>query len=166
MAVGPRASKEEFMQALGLNSHDPQHEQYYRAMRDEAILTYNHLNEDRSNLLDSIAADPATKPPYFWHHIRPERQRWGILEIARNAGPLTRPLFARGAVVTSTNNTTGYGPNWVAGWLLYSVFRSRDVRNNRNRRRGEERGKQPQPQSQTNSGVSGKKEYYDPVRNG
>lgn len=31
--VGPRASKEEFMQALGLNSHDPQHEQYYRAMR-------------------------------------------------------------------------------------------------------------------------------------
>lgn len=33
--------------------------------------------------------------------------------------------------------TTGeYGPNWVAGWLLYSVFRSRDVRNNRNRRRG------------------------------
>ncbi|PYI22553.1 hypothetical protein BO99DRAFT_325813 [Aspergillus violaceofuscus CBS 115571] len=185
MAVGPRASKEEFMQALGLNSHDPQHEQYYRAMRDEAILTYNHLNEDRSNLLDSIAADPATKPPYFWHHIRPERQRWGILEIARNAGPLTRPLFARGAVVTSTINTTGvgaaatgpggggttggggeYGPNWVAGWLLYSVFRSRDVRNNRNRRRGEERGKQSQPQSQTNSGVSGKKEYYDPVRNG
>ncbi|RAH71619.1 uncharacterized protein BO66DRAFT_319628 [Aspergillus aculeatinus CBS 121060] len=157
MAVGPRASKEEFMQALGLNSHDPQHEQYYRAMRDEAILTYNHLNEDRSNLLDSVAADPSTKPPYFWHHIRPERQRWGILEIARNAGPLTRPLFARGAV---------YGPNWVAGWLLYSVFRSRDVRNNRNRRRGEERGKQPQPQSQTNSGVSGKKEYYDPVRNG
>ncbi|RAH51611.1 uncharacterized protein BO95DRAFT_8358 [Aspergillus brunneoviolaceus CBS 621.78] len=203
MAVGPRASKEEFMQALGLNSHDPQHEQYYRAMRDEAILTYNHLNEDRSNLLDSVAADPSTKPPYFWHHIRPERQRWGILEIARNAGPLTRPLFARGAVVTSaaspTNTTTGgaaatgpggggaagaaggdttaagggeYGPNWVAGWLLYSVFRSRDVRNNRNRRRGEERGRskspqrQPQPQSQTNSGVSGKKEYYDPVRNG
>jgi hypothetical protein len=32
-AVGPRVSKEEFMQALGLNSHDPQHEQYYRAMR-------------------------------------------------------------------------------------------------------------------------------------
>lgn len=31
--VGPRASKEEFMQALGLNSHDPQHEQHYRAMR-------------------------------------------------------------------------------------------------------------------------------------
>jgi hypothetical protein len=25
----------------------------------------------------------------------------------------------------------------VAGWLLYSVFRSRDVRNNRNRRKGE-----------------------------
>ncbi|RAK82659.1 uncharacterized protein BO72DRAFT_366869 [Aspergillus fijiensis CBS 313.89] len=164
MAVGPRASKEEFMQALGLNSHDPQHEQYYRAMRDEAILTYNHLNEDRSNLLDSVAADPSTKPPYFWHHIRPERQRWGILEIARNAGPLTRPLAAGGDTTAAAGGE--YGPNWVAGWLLYSVFRSRDVRNNRNRRRGEERGKQPQPQSQTNSGVSGKKEYYDPVRNG
>lgn len=33
MAVGPRVSKEEFMHALGLNPHDPQHEQYYRAMR-------------------------------------------------------------------------------------------------------------------------------------
>ncbi|RAL16081.1 uncharacterized protein BO97DRAFT_337489 [Aspergillus homomorphus CBS 101889] len=176
MAVGPRASKEEFMQALGLNSHDPQHEQYYRAMRDEAIQTYNHLNEDRSNLLDSVAADPSTRPPYFWHHIRPERQRWGILEIARNAGPLTRPLFARGAVAAPFGNGGGeYGPNWVAGWLLYSVFRSRDVRNNRNRRRGEERvclgrSKSPQrlaqTQNQPNSGVSGKKEYYDPVRNG
>lgn len=31
--VGPRASKEDFMHALGLNPHDPQHEQYYRAMR-------------------------------------------------------------------------------------------------------------------------------------
>lgn len=33
MAVGPRVSKEEFMHALGLNPYDPQHEQYYRAMR-------------------------------------------------------------------------------------------------------------------------------------
>lgn len=156
MSVSPRASKEEFMAALGLSTHDPQHEQYYRAMRvyppylspylpqpllyltphtnqngkyvqDEAISTYNHLNESPSNLLENYKA---LKPPYFWHHIRPERQRWGINEIARNASPLTRPLFARGM-------TTGeYGPNWVAGWLLYSVFRSRDVRNNRNRRRG------------------------------
>lgn len=31
--VGPRVSKEEFMLALGLNPHDAQHEQYYRAMR-------------------------------------------------------------------------------------------------------------------------------------
>lgn len=31
--VGPRVSKEEFMHALGLNPHDPNHEQYYRAMR-------------------------------------------------------------------------------------------------------------------------------------
>jgi len=31
--VGPRVSKEEFMHALGLSAHEPQHEQYYRAMR-------------------------------------------------------------------------------------------------------------------------------------
>ncbi|KAL7656940.1 hypothetical protein ACMYSQ_006001 [Aspergillus niger] len=131
MSVSPRASKEEFMAALGLSTQDPQHEQYYRAMRDEAISTYNHLNEDPSNLLDIYRT---TKPPYFWHHIRPERQRWGINEIARNASPLTRPLFARGM-------TSGeYGPNWVAGWLLYSVFRSRDVRNNRNRRLKDKNG--------------------------
>ncbi|OOF98220.1 hypothetical protein ASPCADRAFT_128391 [Aspergillus carbonarius ITEM 5010] len=190
MPVSPRASKEEFMAALGLSTHNPQHEQYYRAMRDEAISTYNHLNEDPSNLLESILHEqPSTKPPYFWHHIRPDRQRWAITEIALNAGPLTRPLFARG-------QTTGeYAPNWVAGWLLYSVFRSRDVRNNRNRRRGagiclgggsgsgngigEEGSKSPQtllPQedgagsasvSAGGSGTgSGKKEYYDPVRNG
>lgn len=74
------------------------------------------------------------RPPFFWHHIRPERQRWGVLEIWRNAGPVTRPLFDRGA----TNGE--YGPNWVTGWLLYSVFRSRDVRNNRNRRKGDDSG--------------------------
>ncbi|XRM47819.1 hypothetical protein ABZX51_010777 [Aspergillus tubingensis] len=186
MSVSPRASKEEFMAALGLSTHDPQHEQYYRAMRDEAISTYNHLNESPTNLLENYKS---LKPPYFWHHIRPERQRWGINEIARNASPLTRPLFARGM-------TTGeYGPNWVAGWLLYSVFRSRDVRNNRNRRRGVigvqagEEGRASSPQmgvrddggasaggtaggsSAASSGngssaSSGKKEYYDPVRNG
>ncbi|KAI9366986.1 hypothetical protein BJX61DRAFT_547945, partial [Aspergillus egyptiacus] len=88
--------------------------------KDETIAVYNRLNEDPSNLLDSASADPATKPPYFWHHIKPERQQWAIREISQNAGPRTRPLFARG-------DTTGeYGPNWVAGWLLYSVFRSRD----------------------------------------
>lgn len=90
------------------------------------------MNQDTSYLLDSVRNDPSTRPPFFWHHIRPERQRWAILEIWRNAGPSTRPLFDRGA-------TSGeYGPNWVAGWLIYSVFRSRDIRNNRNRRKGED----------------------------
>ncbi|KAL2826570.1 hypothetical protein BJY01DRAFT_145332 [Aspergillus pseudoustus] len=158
-SVGPRASKEEFMQALGLNSHDPQHEQFYRAMRDETIAVYNRLNEDPSNLLDTVAADPSTKPPYFWHHIKPERQQWAVREIAQNAGPRTRPLFSRGEV------SGEYGPNWVAGWLLYSVFRSRDVRNNRNRRKGEDSG-QTSRQSKQNDTGQPKKEYYDPVRNG
>lgn len=97
-------------------------------------MVYNLLNQDTSSLLDNIRADPNTRPPFFWHHIRPDRQRWAVMEIWRNAGPLTRPLFDRGG-------TSGeYGPNWVAGWLLYSVFRSRDVRNNRNRRKGEGSG--------------------------
>ncbi|BCS20614.1 uncharacterized protein APUU_21046S [Aspergillus puulaauensis] len=167
--VGPRASKEEFMQALGLNSHDPQHEQHYRAMRDETIQIYAYLNTSPTNLLDSLASDPGTKPPYFWHHIKPERQQWAIREIARNASPRTRPLFASG-------ETGGeYAPNWVAGWLLYSVFRSRDVRNNRNRRRGEDGSAAAAVQGQASrqlrqqgndTGQQVKKEYYDPVRNG
>ncbi|KAL4817616.1 hypothetical protein BDW67DRAFT_31996 [Aspergillus spinulosporus] len=168
--VGPRASKEEFMAALGLNSHDPQHEQFYRAMRDETILIYNHLNTSPSNLLDNLTnTSDKPKPPYFWHHIKPERQQWAIREIARNATPRTKALFASG-------ETSGeYGPNWVAGWLLYSVFRSRDVRNNRNRRRGEENsggqsGNQSQAGAQARASDTGqgqvKKEYYDPVRNG
>ncbi|KAE8348548.1 hypothetical protein BDV28DRAFT_164313 [Aspergillus coremiiformis] len=156
-AVGPRASKEEFMLALGLNSQDPQHEQIYRAMRDEAILVYNHLNGDTSHLLDSVASDPSTRPPFFWHHIRPERQRWGIIEISQNAGALTRPFFAHGATAGE------YGPNWVAGWLLYSVFRSRDVRNNRNRRKGDEHGQGSKTKKEEEAPP---KKYYDPVRNG
>ncbi|KAL4932693.1 uncharacterized protein BDV17DRAFT_287634 [Aspergillus undulatus] len=168
--VGPRASKEEFMAALGLNTHDPQHEQFYRAMRDETILIYNHLNTSPANLLDTLPIKD-TKPPYFWHHIKPERQQWAIREIARNAGTRTRHLFAAG-------ETSGeYGPNWVAGWLLYSVFRSRDVRNNRNRRRGDE-GQDPSAGTVAAAGQGSskaktssdtgqpKKEYYDPVRNG
>ncbi|KAL4803684.1 hypothetical protein BDV18DRAFT_162698 [Aspergillus unguis] len=161
--VGPRASKEEFMAALGLNSHDPQHEQYYRAMRDETILIYNHLNTSPTNLLDTLTSPASTtakpQPPYFWHHIKPERQQWAIREIARNATPRTKALFASG-------ETSGeYGPNWVAGWLLYSVFRSRDVRNNRNRRRGDDSNGSASKAKQSDTGQP-KKEYYDPVRNG
>ncbi|EEH07223.1 conserved hypothetical protein [Histoplasma capsulatum G186AR] len=134
MAVGPRVSKEDFMHALGLDANNPQHEPFYRAMRDEAIVVYNILNQDNSNLLENLRNDPSIRPPFFWHHIRPERQRWGILEIWRNSKPVTRAWFDRGI-------TDGeYGPNWVTGWLLYSVFRSRDVRNNRNRRKGEDGG--------------------------
>ncbi|KAJ5768142.1 hypothetical protein N7533_000725 [Penicillium manginii] len=57
-SVGPRVSKEEFILALGLNPNDAQHEHYYRAMRDEAILVYNRMNEDTSHLLDSVRTDP------------------------------------------------------------------------------------------------------------
>lgn len=99
--------------------------------QDEAIIVYNRMNQDTSHLLDSVRADPNTRPPFFWHHIRPDHQRYAIMEIWRNASPLTRRFFDQGG----TNGE--YGPNWVAGWLLYSVFRSRDVRNNRNRRKGE-----------------------------
>ncbi|KAI9931284.1 hypothetical protein MW887_010946 [Aspergillus wentii] len=142
-----------------------EHEQLYRAMRDEAIMVYNRMNQDTSDLTDNLRYDPNTRPPFFWHHIRPERQRWGIQEIWQNAGPLTRPLFNRG-------NTSGeHGPNWVAGWLLYSVFRSRDVRNNRNRRKGEDHenhhsGQDPKRPKQTTDDTQAKKEFYDPVRNG
>ncbi|KAL2359981.1 hypothetical protein RJZ56_007161 [Blastomyces dermatitidis] len=172
MAVGPRVSKEDFMHALGLDANNPQHEPYYRAMRDEAIVVYNQLNQDSSNLVENLRNDPSIRPPYFWHHIRQERQRWGILEIWRNSRPVTRAWFDRGI-------TDGeYGPNWVTGWLLYSVFRSRDFRNNRNRRKGEDSGsgnsgstntRQGQPkndQSPTSGTERQNGGYYDPVRNG
>ncbi|KAF7712740.1 Uncharacterized protein PECH_001388, partial [Penicillium ucsense] len=130
---------------------------------DEAINVYNHLNQDTTHLLDTVRADPNTRPPFFWHHIRPDHQRWAIMEIWRNSGPLTRPLFDRGG----TNGE--YGPNWVAGWLLYSVFRSRDVRNNRNRRKGESAAGDSGLDKRTKQAeetTSKKKGYYDPVRNG
>lgn len=37
--VGPRAPKEDFMRALNLNSSDPHHEGYYRAMRVGSLAT-------------------------------------------------------------------------------------------------------------------------------
>ena len=49
-------------------------------------------------------------------------------------GTITRRLFDYGA----TNGE--HAPNWVTLWLLYSVFRSRDFRNNRNRRNGDDKG--------------------------
>lgn len=89
------------------------------------------MNQDNSNLLENLRSNPEIRPPFFWHHIRPDRQQWGILEIWNRAGPVTRPLFDRGITIGE------YGPNWVTGWLLYSVFRSRDIRNNRNRRKND-----------------------------
>lgn len=92
------------------------------------------MNQDTANLIDSVRDDPEAKPPFFWHHVRPEVQKWGIREIWVRASPVTRPFFDLGA----TNGE--YGPNWVTGWLLYSVFRSRDIRNNRSRRRNMQSG--------------------------
>ena len=96
------------------------------------------MNQDKSCLVDTVRNDPSTRPPFFWHHIRPEAQQWGILEIWRNAGPATKPFFDLGRY--PYNGAEYYGPNanWVTAWLLYSVFRSRDVRNNRNRRRDQQ----------------------------
>lgn len=141
-------------------------------------MVYNRMNQDKSYLVDNIRADPNTRPPFFWHHIRPEHQRGAILDTWYNAGPQTRPLFDRG-------HTNGeYGPNWVTGWLLYSVFRSRDVRNNRNRRKGENNGGVDgeffsalfsclrglivcaDKKNKVEETASPKKGYYDPVRNG
>ncbi|KAK5072841.1 hypothetical protein LTS08_007182 [Lithohypha guttulata] len=131
--VGPRVPKDDFMRALGLDSSDARHEGIYRAMRDEAIATYNLLNADRSNLVEEKQNDLTIRPPYFWHHISRERQQWAIIKTWQNAAPGTvqRQMFDRGA-------TQGeHSPNWVTLWLLYSVFRSRDIRNNRNRRNGD-----------------------------
>ncbi|WEW57631.1 hypothetical protein PRK78_003098 [Emydomyces testavorans] len=166
--VGPRASKEDFMHALGLDANNPQHDPLYRAMRDDAIAVYNEMNQ--SDLLDNLRNNPDIRPPFFWHHVRPDRQQWGIVEIWRRAGPVTRPLFDRGV----TNGE--YGPNWVTGWLLYSVFRSRDIRNNRNRRKHDDNGSgnnSGQGQSKGDKGATTGNDthtrttgYYDPVRNG
>ncbi|OAL35816.1 hypothetical protein AYO20_04966 [Fonsecaea nubica] len=131
--VGPRAPKDDFMRALGLSTTDPRHEGYYRAMRDEAIAVYSKLNSDRTSLIDEKRNDSSTTPPFFWHHIRLDRRRQAIIDTWQQAKPGTvqRTLFDLGA-------TTGeHAPNWVTLWLLYSVFRSRDIRNNRNRRAGE-----------------------------
>lgn len=48
----------------------------------------------------------------------------------------TRPRVYFDAGATQNNDI---GPNWVTHWLLYSVFRSRDERNNRNRRAGDDK---------------------------
>lgn len=97
---------------------------------------YNRMNQDPTNLIDERRGDPECRPPFFWHHIRNERRRSGILETWQQApiGSMARSLFDRG----QTNGE--HAPNWVTLWLLYSVFRSRDFRNNRNRRNGDDRG--------------------------
>lgn len=97
------------------------------------------MNQDRSNLLEEQRRDSRVQPPFFWHHIRQDRQHRGIIETWQSAQPgsVARRLFDQGA----TNGE--HGPNWVTGWLLYSVFRSRDFRNNRNRRKGDDDGAPP-----------------------
>ncbi|KAK5060980.1 hypothetical protein LTR84_007521 [Exophiala bonariae] len=153
--VGPRAPKDDFMRALGLSTSDPKHEGHYRAMREEAIAVYNKLNSDRSNLLDDKRNDQSITPPFFWHHIRQERRRQAVIDTWQQAKPGTiqRTLFDAGA----TNGE--HAPNWVTLWLLYSVFRSRDIRNNRNRRTGEGSGGAGQNHTAADTTI------FDPARN-
>ena len=101
--------------------------------QEEAIVVYNRLNGDRKSLVDDKQNDRTVTTPFFWHHVRPERRKQAVTDTWQSAKPGTvaRTLFDQGA-------TTGeHAPNWVTLWLLYSVFRSRDIRNNRNRRAGE-----------------------------
>lgn len=102
------------------------------SLKDEAIKTYTELNSARSYLVEDRRSDGTVQPPFFWHHIDRECQRWAILKTWQNAriGSVQRQLFDKGATHEE------YGLNWVILWLLYSVFRSRDTRNNRNRRNG------------------------------
>lgn len=97
---------------------------------------YNKLNSDRNNLIDEKRNDATISPPFFWHHIRQDRRRQAVIDTWQQAKPGTmqRTLFDMGA----TNGE--HAPNWVTLWLLYSVFRSRDIRNNRNRRAGDGSG--------------------------
>lgn len=140
---------------------------------------YNRMNQDRTNLIDERLGDAATRPPFFWHHIRPDRRRQAIMETWQRAqaGTITRRLFDCGA----TNGE--HAPNWVTLWLLYSVFRSRDFRNNRNRRNGDDKGSGGCGKlgnacdqwrelcadviaGHSPSGSPSDNRYYDPARNG
>jgi hypothetical protein len=117
-------SGKEVIQISGIEADEKQ---------EEAIVVYNKLNQDRQNLIDDKRNDSSITTPFFWHHIRQDRRRQAIIDTWQQAKPGTvaRTLFDQGA-------TTGeHAPNWVTLWLLYSVFRSRDIRNNRNRRAGE-----------------------------
>lgn len=46
-AVGPRASKEEFMHALGLDANNPPHEYYYKAMRVSLSRKFPKINSEK-----------------------------------------------------------------------------------------------------------------------
>ncbi|KAL1958164.1 hypothetical protein VTO42DRAFT_5019 [Malbranchea cinnamomea] len=154
--VGLRASKEEFMAALGLDVRNRDHERYYQAMRDETIAVYRELG--KADLLDNQRNDPNIQPPFYWHHVRQDRIRWATAEIWRRAGPMTRAFFSHGR---SPNGDEG--SNWVIGWLLYSVFRSRDERN---RRRKNDDKSPPSSNGSGGPGLGGYSQgtFYDPVK--
>ncbi len=138
--------------------------------QDEAIAVYNRLNQDRNNLIEEKRTEQAVQPPFFWHHIRPEVRRRAVIDTWQNARPNTdqRRLFDAGATAGE------HAPNWVTLWLLYSVFRSRDVRNNRSRR-GESNGGSGElsvgimslltDTSTGHTGGGGESKVYDPARN-
>lgn len=97
---------------------------------------YNNINRDRTNLKDEQQEDESIQPPFFWHHIREDRREAAVRQTWQNARPgsIQRHYFDLGL----TNGD--HRPNWVTLWLLYSVFRSRDIRNNRNRRTNDSSG--------------------------
>lgn len=111
---------------------------------------YERLTASRQYLSAERRNDLNTKPPYSWHWIDRESQQRAVVELWQKApvGSIQRKHFDKGA-------TSGeHAPNWVTLWLLYSVFRSRDIRNNRSHAR-----KNKRPTEST------KARMYDQVRN-
>ncbi|KAJ6128505.1 hypothetical protein N7471_009722 [Penicillium samsonianum] len=155
MPVGPRVSKEEFMHALGLNPQDPHHEQYYRAMRDEAIIVYNRMNLDTSNLLDNVRADPATRPPSSG---TTSARTASAGRSSRSATMRRRSCAACSSAGRRMANTARIGSR--VGCCI--VFFGRGMRKGEvGGSAGSESDKRTRQEETTQP-----KKYYDPVRNG
>ncbi|KAF2720351.1 hypothetical protein K431DRAFT_304354 [Polychaeton citri CBS 116435] len=118
-AIAQSESKGRFMERLGLDEANEDHKKVYALMKAEAVEARRHLT---ANLEDHESCANASIGQIGEAAIHRE-----IIRMYKGARPETRQIYDLGQDLLGPAEE-----NWIIRWMIWHVFRYRDIRNRRN----------------------------------
>ncbi|KAK3669533.1 hypothetical protein LTR78_010587 [Recurvomyces mirabilis] len=116
-----------FFERLSLDKDNELARSIYAMMKEEAINARERLTTDEAALVPALM-NTGAKPPYSHAQISETALQGETQKIYDSARGETKVFYALGLDMDQTPPR-----NWVIAWMLWHVFRYRDIRN-RNRK--------------------------------